>query len=55
MQIERQEIRVFAAVVEQGGFGRAAETLDVSQSAVSQAIANLEHKLDSPLLLRGRK
>jgi DNA-binding transcriptional LysR family regulator len=55
MQIERQEIRVFAAVVEQGGFGRAAEILDVSQSAVSQAIANLEHKLDSPLLLRGRK
>ncbi len=55
MQIERQEVRVFAAVVEHGGFGRAAEALDVSQSAVSQAIANLEHKLDSPLLLRGRK
>ncbi len=55
MQIERNEIRVFAAVVEEGGFGRAAETLDVSQSAVSQAVANLEHKLDSQLLLRGRK
>lgn len=55
MQIERQEIRVFSAVVEEGGFGRAAETLDVSQSAVSQAIANLEHKLDTALLIRGRK
>ena len=55
MQIERHEIRVFAAVVEEGGFSRAAETLGISQSAVSQAIANLEHKLDSLLVLRGRK
>jgi len=55
MQIERQEIRVFSAVVEEGGFGRAAETLDISQSAVSQAIAKLEHKLDTALLIRGRK
>jgi len=46
---------VFAAVVEAGGFSRAAEMLDVSQSAVSQAMANLEHKLDTVLLLRGRK
>ena len=52
MQIERNEIRVFAAVVEEGGFSRAAERLHVSQSAVSQAVANLEHKLDTRLLLR---
>ena len=52
MQIERHEIRVFSAVVEEEGFGRAAERLNVSQSAVSQAIANLEHKLETPLLLR---
>ena len=55
MQIERNEIRVFSAVVEEGGFSRAAERLNVSQSAVSQTIANLEHKLNAPLLLRGRK
>lgn len=55
MQIERHEIRIFATVVEEGGFSRAAEKLDVSQSAVSQAVANLEHKLDCQLLLRGRK
>jgi DNA-binding transcriptional LysR family regulator len=55
MQIERHEIRIFAAVVEENGFSRAAEKLDVSQSAVSQAIANLEHKLDCQLLVRGRK
>lgn len=55
MQIERNEIRVFSAVVEAGGFSRAAERLNVSQSAVSQTIANLEHKLNAPLLVRGRK
>ena len=51
MQIERHEIRVFSAVVEEAGFSRAAERLGVSQSAVSQTIANLEHKLDAQLLL----
>jgi DNA-binding transcriptional LysR family regulator len=45
MQIERHEIRVLSAVIEEGGFSRAAERLNVSQSAVSQAIASLEHKL----------
>jgi LysR family transcriptional regulator, hydrogen peroxide-inducible genes activator len=52
MQIERHEVRVFSAVVEEGGFSRAAERLHISQSAVSQAIANLEHKLDTQLLIR---
>jgi DNA-binding transcriptional LysR family regulator len=52
MQIERHEIRIFSAVVEEGGFSRAAERLHISQSAVSQAVANLEHKLDTQLLLR---
>ena len=43
---------MFSAVVEEAGFSRAAERLNVSQSAVSQAIANLEHKLDTQLLIR---
>lgn len=55
MQIERHEIRIFSAVVEEGGFSRAAERLSISQSAVSQAVANLEHKLDTSLLLRGKQ
>ena len=55
MQVERHEIRIFAAVVEEGGFSRAAEKLDLSQSAVSQALANLEHKLDCLLIVRGRQ
>ena len=52
MHIERHEIRVLSAVVEAGGFSRAADLLNVSQSAVSQAIANLEHRLDVRLLVR---
>src|SRR5690606_19990826 len=53
MQIERNELRCFHAVVEAGGFSRAAERLDLSQSAVSQAVANLEHRLGTLLLKRG--
>ncbi|MFP6816104.1 MAG: LysR family transcriptional regulator, partial [Pseudomonadales bacterium] len=52
MQIERHEIRIFSAVVEEGGFSRAADRLNITPSAVSQAVANLEHKLDTQLLLR---
>jgi LysR family transcriptional regulator, hydrogen peroxide-inducible genes activator len=53
MQIERNELRCFQAVIETGGFSRAAERLDLSQSAVSQTIANLEHRLGTVLLRRG--
>jgi DNA-binding transcriptional LysR family regulator len=53
MHIERNELRCFHAVIESGGFSRAAERLDLSQSAVSQAIANLEHRLGTSLLRRG--
>jgi DNA-binding transcriptional LysR family regulator len=53
MQIERHELGCFHAVIEAGGFSRAAERLDLSQSAVSQTIANLEHRLGTSLLRRG--
>ena len=52
MRIERNDIRVLSAVVEEGSFSRAALRLNVSQSAVSQTVANLEHKLEAPLLVR---
>lgn len=55
MQIERNEVRALSAVVEEGGFSRAAERLSLSQSAVSQTIANLEHKVGTALFARGRK
>ena len=54
MRFENSELRTFRAVVEAGGFKRAAEVLHVSQSAVSQSVAGLEGKLEMPLLERGR-
>lgn len=50
--IETHEIRVFKAVCEENGFGRAAKKLHLTQSAVSQSIANLESKLDTTLVER---
>ena len=52
MHLETHEIRVFKTVYEENGFNRAAEKLFVTQSAVSQTIANLEHKLDTVLFHR---
>ena len=52
MRLEMQELRVLAAVIESNGFKRAAEKLYISQSAVSQAVASLERKLDQRLLQR---
>ena len=55
MRLENSELRAFQAVIEANGFNRAAERLHITQSAVSQAIANLECKLDTPLILRGKQ
>lgn len=52
VHLEIHEIRVFKTVFEENGFNRAAEKLFVTQSAVSQTIANLEHKLDTLLFHR---
>lgn len=52
VHIETNEIRVFKAVYEENGFKKAADKLFVTQSAVSQTIANLERKLDTLLLER---
>ena len=45
-------IRAFSRVVETGSFARAAERLDVSVSAVSRQVAELEAHLDARLLNR---
>ncbi len=47
-------LAVLKAVVEYGTFSDAALNLEVSQSAVSRAIASLEAELGVPLLVRGR-
>ncbi len=55
MRFENSELRAFHAVIEEGGFRRAAEALHISQSAVSQAVAGLEGKLGTSLIQRGKE
>lgn len=55
MRFENSELRAFRAVIEEGGFRRAAEALHISQSAVSQAVAGLESKLGTGLIQRGKE
>jgi DNA-binding transcriptional LysR family regulator len=55
MRFENSELRAFRAVIEEGGFRRAAEALHISQSAVSQAVAGLESKLGTSLIRRGKE
>lgn len=45
---------VFMKVIESGGFTRAAEELNYTQSAVSQMIHTLEEELSTTLILRSR-
>lgn len=49
------KLRVFAAVAQYLSFTKAAQSLFLTQSAVSHAIASLEHELDAPLLRREGK
>lgn len=46
------EMAIFAAIIEQGSFTRAAAKLELSKSAVSKAIARLEDELKTKLLTR---
>ena len=50
--MELRQLRYFAAVARHGHFGRAAEELYVTQSALSQQVARLEEELGLALALR---
>jgi DNA-binding transcriptional LysR family regulator len=52
MAINLHLLRMFVAVMEHGGFSPAALTLNVSQSAVSKGVKELEGQLGGPLLER---
>ncbi len=52
MQLINKQLRALAAVIESGSFDRAAERLNISQSAVSQRIKQLEQQSGQTLLLR---
>jgi DNA-binding transcriptional LysR family regulator len=47
-----RQLKFFLAVVDHGGFGRAAEHLMVAQPSLSQAIAGFEKELGTPLFHR---
>jgi DNA-binding transcriptional LysR family regulator len=48
-------LRAFAAVAREASFSRAAETLFISQPAVSKHVASLEAELGVALVVRGRR
>ena len=48
---EFADLQAFVAVAEASSFSRAAETLKVSPSALSQTIRTLEERLDAPRLV----
>lgn len=52
MSINIAQLRAFVAVADEAGFGAAAETLRLSQSAVSHAVAALEKGLNARVLTR---
>ena len=50
--MEFKQLRTFVEVARAGGFTPAAQTLHISQSAVSKQVAQLEHNLGMPLFDR---
>jgi DNA-binding transcriptional LysR family regulator len=51
--LDARRLRIFAAVAEEGSFTAAADSLYLSQSAVSQQMAILEREVGLPLMDRG--
>jgi DNA-binding transcriptional LysR family regulator len=54
-KLKISQLRALVAVADYGNFSEAALQLDLSQSAVSHAIASLEDELGVILLIRGRQ
>lgn len=54
LQFDYDALVALAAVVREGRFDAAAKSLNVTQSAVSQRIKQLEEKVGSVLIIRGR-
>lgn len=53
-QLQLRHLRAFVAVVERGSFTSAAQSLQVSQPALSASIQRLERVLGGPVVERGR-
>jgi DNA-binding transcriptional LysR family regulator len=54
-RLKLKDLRALMAVIDEGGMGKAADRLNYSQPAVSQAIANLERTIGKRLMERGRR
>lgn len=52
MALDWDKLRVFHAAAEAGSFTHAAETLKLSQSAISRQVSALEHDVGVPLFNR---
>jgi DNA-binding transcriptional LysR family regulator len=52
MQLDIESLRVFLAVLDDGGMTKAANRLHMSQSAVSRKVQRLEERVGRPLLIR---
>lgn len=52
MQLDVESLRTYLAVLDHGGMTRAAEHLNLTQSAVSWKIKRLEERVGTPLLIR---
>lgn len=55
MTLNLAQLRAFVAVADEGGFGAAADSLGISQSAVSHAVASLERTVGLPVLSRNKE
>lgn len=53
--MEREQLRIFAAVADCGSFSRAARQLYISHSTTSRAVAALEEELGVRLLERSNR
>src|SRR5258708_27490460 len=53
MRIDSAQLAAFAAVIREGSFERAARTLNVTRSAVSQRVKQLEERVGQVLVRRG--
>src|SRR5262245_57422926 len=54
LAMDLRRLRLFLAVVDEGGFTAAAKAVHVAQPAVSLAVRELEAELGAPLLVRSR-
>lgn len=52
---EVRQLRTFVAIVEHGGFTRAADALGLSQSTVSETVHAMERALGTPVFVKGRR